>query len=877
MIGTAALTSVLFYYRWWWAALVLLPVAPLLVWYLTKEHRWQRALLTGLAAWLTVLGCTIWFWLTPEQPVYVHVNGVAFNGQYIFVSDLAAPRIVLFDTAFAAVDEWRGNLGRPAGLAWTPDGRLLIADPLNHRYALAQGGLPTEFGLGAYGTGSGQYRYPQDVAADSRNQFYIADTGNHRVVIVHAASREVVTTLDLPNGAPRGLAINPWDQSLLVADSSNNRVYVYDSVQRVVRTTLPVTGTQLLDPGDVVANTQGTIFVADTGNRRIAIFTPLGAFEREIRPDRTWSPAQLALGPGGELMVVDALSGKLLILDPTGNIVRELGRQPVWPASAQTQRNQALAFAAVMTVLAFGALLVAWIIGGLNVAPWWGLKPRQAIWLMLRTVGALFWPRRFNTAYQKVLDGSLDGPMRVAGPGLVSIQGASAVALERGGRLSRVSGPGTVLTEPGEVIRNVFDLRPQTRQFDQTKEAVYSRDAIPLEVKFTLQYRIIQNEALLVTQGRHEVKDEALRRAALNANDWHAQTEHAARDVLREVITTRRVEEIFDPRKIQIGITSPRAPLQQEMRRRLGQLTPAWGVEVLSVTLDEIRLPAPVQQRLLQVWDVEWNRLVEVGRAQTEVWALQERRQFERDEERRQLEARLTQAQLKLANMRNEALAGWEVDRVNVAHQKELETERAQLETQLQQLKARAEAELARVGLESELEAERWRLEHDLSQQPDQAQLGRMRLQAAIEAARAELDAELDRELLRLEHDKDVKPERARLQADVRGILDDIRVRTARRRAELERERTQDKAQATVTQGRAKALARVEYLRQVLNVLRDDDELLNSADPEVWQLVTRLVSFADLKAALNAYMRENALLEDSQNHEQAKSGQKKSA
>ena len=89
-----------------------------------------------------------------------------------------------------------GQLYNPAGLAVDAAGNLYIADTGNHRILLLTpgGAISTVAGTGAAGfSGDGgpavaaQLNAPSAVAVDANENIYIADTGNNRVRLVAPA------------------------------------------------------------------------------------------------------------------------------------------------------------------------------------------------------------------------------------------------------------------------------------------------------------------------------------------------------------------------------------------------------------------------------------------------------------------------------------------------------------------------------------------------------------------------------------------------------------------------------------------------------------------------------------------------------------------
>jgi regulator of protease activity HflC (stomatin/prohibitin superfamily) len=211
---------------------------------------------------------------------------------------------------------------------------------------------------------------------------------------------------------------------------------------------------------------------------------------------------------------------------------------------------------------------------------------------------------------------------KMMGPGIIIVNNGNAVILENTGRLTRIHGPGFLLTDRWEFISAILDLRLQKGVYEP-KEEILTKDGIPLKIRFTVLYRLMGDEAVLIAEGRYHINEEAIRRAALGATDWCEQTEIVARATLRDTIAGYYLDEIYDPRGIRFrGTDSPRGPLQATLRDRLNLESERWGVEIVRVTLDEIHMPDQVKHRMLEAWDVNWGQLVELAKAMTETRSL---------------------------------------------------------------------------------------------------------------------------------------------------------------------------------------------------------------------------------------------------------------
>ena len=146
----------------------------------------------------------------------------------------------------------------------------------------------------AGGNGSGdspdKLSFPRQVMIGPDNCLYICDTGNNRIQRWEIGSSEATTVAGDPSGLagstlslldnPTGIFISRdvCDSCLFVADTNNHRIirFLLGSVRGVVvagQTNITGYRSHLLSsPKGVAVQTDGSIFVADSGNKRIQCF-----------------------------------------------------------------------------------------------------------------------------------------------------------------------------------------------------------------------------------------------------------------------------------------------------------------------------------------------------------------------------------------------------------------------------------------------------------------------------------------------------------------------------------------------------------------------------------------------------------------------------
>ena len=273
---------------------------------------------------------------TPNGCGLAFPNGIAYDAERdgLWVSDFLNNRILFFDThvlksfmpadcvigqgGFGQAEARCGSRGLagPAGLALSADAnRLFVADSLNHRVLIfavdklshlsaAIAVLGQEDFLECEpGTTAATFRVPSGVAVDGNNQLYVADTGNHRVLVFdgnavfNGASAYLVfgqedfnSAADASGGeglsAPTEIALDELDSWIFVVDAGNHRVVGYNGHSVSLRCAAAVIGQPDIEscepqaadvgldaPNGIVFDlVEKKLWVAESGNSRLGFY-----------------------------------------------------------------------------------------------------------------------------------------------------------------------------------------------------------------------------------------------------------------------------------------------------------------------------------------------------------------------------------------------------------------------------------------------------------------------------------------------------------------------------------------------------------------------------------------------------------------------------
>ncbi|MFA5140503.1 MAG: LamG-like jellyroll fold domain-containing protein [Elusimicrobiota bacterium] len=149
---------------------------------------------------------------------------------------------------------------------------------------------------------------PKAVDVDSAGNMFIADTRHHRVVELSPTGALLLEIGDIRTNKAQNKSFHPG--------KGNG---------------------QFRQPSGVAVGQDGKIYVSDTGNRRIQVFSPDGSFQRafdlpetdqELDPDDEdndeTAPFGIDVDASGNIYVADAKGRRALVFDPAGTLTLEI-------------------------------------------------------------------------------------------------------------------------------------------------------------------------------------------------------------------------------------------------------------------------------------------------------------------------------------------------------------------------------------------------------------------------------------------------------------------------------------------------------------------------------------------------------------------------
>jgi len=285
---------------------------------------------------------------------------------------------------------------------------------------------------------------------------------------------------------------------------------------------------------------------------------------------------------------------------------------------------------------------------GLPILFWWLVVHASATWVLAisdslgistREARRFVRSQVFGTSktYMTVENGEIVSQKppgilaRLGGPGVLVVKPGNAVVLERGATTARIVGPGVHRLGRFETIKKpygskgIVDLRPQE---DEATPEVLTQDGIPVKMTVGQRWQIEPKEVTdrrrssqLASGGattsvlgapEYPVYEESVHKAVFDtaSGGWVSMVPEAALNVLRDIVATYTLDEIF--------ALDPSLPVPRPDRRIVRSIEvdvskhydpSAFGVTYLGMDIRHIEVPEDVRAQMVQRWKAsqEWE------------------------------------------------------------------------------------------------------------------------------------------------------------------------------------------------------------------------------------------------------------------------------
>ena len=231
-----------------------------------------------------------------------------------------------------------GELREPLAVAVDQRGRIYAADAMTGKiYRYTPGGGSLEF------EGYSAALYPLDLGVEG-SMVYVLDYTDNRVLRYDASGAflDILLSFDqFTKKRPVSLTVGEGGR-FLTTDIENHSVTVWTPLLDIEFTLGEYGWTEgsFDEPRKAASLPDGRIAVIESGNRRLQILSPTGAYERIVVPPEETpflSPRWIASDGGGNIFVADTEAGALFVFGPEGNLLEMIdshGGEGIIPTAA---------------------------------------------------------------------------------------------------------------------------------------------------------------------------------------------------------------------------------------------------------------------------------------------------------------------------------------------------------------------------------------------------------------------------------------------------------------------------------------------------------------------------------------------------------------
>ena len=265
---------------------------------------------------------------TGECELSVLVNGAHIRGSpFVVELDSLMTDVQLLKRDVNTLGACKGTLvfpqqpGRLTGVGVAPNGTIFVSDYNNHKIHVFDADRKFIRSFGQQGVEKGQLQGPRGVTISTGSLLYVTHSN-----VVDVLKDDGVFMKRIGCGTLN----HPWDVAVhqgevFVADSCNHRVAVFSQDGKLIRT-IGSQGSgprQFNTPVSVAISPDGELYVSDY-NSRVQVLTPQGAYIREFGKGQLSSQHHLLFSADKHVLVADQCNHRVAVFNQDGALVSSL-------------------------------------------------------------------------------------------------------------------------------------------------------------------------------------------------------------------------------------------------------------------------------------------------------------------------------------------------------------------------------------------------------------------------------------------------------------------------------------------------------------------------------------------------------------------------
>ena len=262
----------------------------------------------------------------PEAPRIHFVNSITKPGDLEIASNSLQRLIYFWED-----DKEKSRIVKPYGIETDSAGRFYVVDSYRRLVHVFDAANNDYYTFPRSGT---TFQIPIGIAIDESGTIHVSDSKEGVIKIFKENGKKYIGEIGRGDlGRPTGIAINSVTDELLVVDTLDSSIAKFGLNNHVLKGRIGKNGSEegmFHYPTDIFVSHDGRIFVSDSLNFRVQIFTPDGKFLNTFGiagngPGFFSRPKGIAVDSEGNIYVVDALFDNVQIFDDKGSLLMDFG------------------------------------------------------------------------------------------------------------------------------------------------------------------------------------------------------------------------------------------------------------------------------------------------------------------------------------------------------------------------------------------------------------------------------------------------------------------------------------------------------------------------------------------------------------------------
>lgn len=233
-----------------------------------------------------------------------------------------------------------GNINTPIDIAINQQGHLVVTEWGKHCVSILKTNGERILSLGGKGATVGKFKYPHGIAVDSAGNIFVADNSSHQIQKFSPEGKFLTASNNDSNSdswlVSRGIAVNPSNNKIYASFNSNCIQILNSDLTYLSSFGREGAGDGDFDDlGGLACDSSGKVYVVDSGNHRIQVFTADGQFLKIIgshwrQMNLNW-PKFVAVDLENRVYVSDSGSCCVSVFTSEGQFVTAFGKEGMEP------------------------------------------------------------------------------------------------------------------------------------------------------------------------------------------------------------------------------------------------------------------------------------------------------------------------------------------------------------------------------------------------------------------------------------------------------------------------------------------------------------------------------------------------------------------